>query len=169
MMIQCEVDGLQFEFPEHWSFSKYDDWAFYHNQFRKMWKGIKAVDIIALDPSLTFWLIEAKDFRRHRRTKPTSLPDEVARKVYDTLAAILPAKVNASKSEEAEMAAKVARAQRIRVVFHMEQPLKPSKLFPRAIDPADVQQKIRQLLHPIDPHTVVVETGDMRNLAWSVK
>lgn len=168
-MTQCDVDGLTFIFPENWKIAKYDDWAFYHNQFRKMWEGIKGVDIIALDQSLTFWLIEAKDFRRHRRTKPTSLSDEVARKVYDTLAAILPAKVNASKSEEAEMAAKVALARRIRVVFHMEQPLQHSKLFPRAINPADVQQKIRQLLHPIDPHPLVVETSDMRNLAWNVR
>jgi hypothetical protein len=168
MMNQCDVDGLSFSFPENWKIARYDDWAFYRNQFSRMWNEIKAVDMIALDLSLTFWLIEVKDYRINRRTKPTSLPDEVARKVYDTLAAILPAKINAASAEEKQMATDISSAQKIRVVLHLEQPRQDSKLFRRAIDPADVQQKIRKLLHPVDAHPKVVEKRDMRGLAWSV-
>lgn len=169
MMIQCEIDGLIFSFPVTWKITKYDDWAFYRNQFSRMWNEIKAVDLIAFDLSSTLWMIEVKDYRKNPRTKPTSLPYEVAKKVFDTLAAMLPAKVNASDLEEKEMAEKVACAQKIRIVLHLEQPHQDSKKFRRAIDPADVQQQIRKLLHPVDAHPIVVEKSDMRNLAWSVK
>jgi hypothetical protein len=170
MMIECEVDGLNFFFPENWKVAKYDDWVFYRNQFSRMWNEIKAVDIIVFDVSSTFWLIEVKDYRKNRRTKPTSLPVDVAGKVFDTLAAILPAKVNASNAEEKAMASNIAvNSRKIRVVLHLEQPRQSSKLFPRAISPADVQQKLRQLLRPVDSHPVVVEKNDMRHLAWSVR
>ncbi|MBN1928415.1 MAG: hypothetical protein JW764_02605 [Chlorobiaceae bacterium] len=168
-MIQCKVDGLIFSFPENWKIAKYDDWAFYRNQFSRMWNEIKAVDMIALDLSSTFWLIEVKDYRVHRRTKPTCLPNEVAGKVFDTLAAMLPAKINASNVEEKQMASDISSTQKIRVVLHLEQPPQNSKLFRRAIDPADVQQKIRKLIHPVDAHPKVVEKSEMRNLEWSVR
>lgn len=167
-MITHDVDGLTFSFPENWKIAKYDDWAFYRNQFSRMWNEIKAIDIIACDLSSTVWLIEVKDYRRTPRTKPTSLPHEVAGKVFDTLAAILPAKVNAANPEEKEMATQITSARRLRVVLHLEQPRQHSKLFPRAIDPADIQQKIRKLLHPIDAHPAVVEKNAMSNSAWSV-
>lgn len=168
-MIQCDVDGLTFSFPENWKITKYDDWAFYRNQFSRMWNEIKAVDMIALDLLSTVWFIEVKDYRVHQRTKPSSLPNEFAGKVFDTLAAMLPAKVNASNPEEKQMATDISSTQRIRVVLHLEQPRQDSKLFQRAIDPADVQQKIRKLLHPVDAHPKVVEKSEMRNLAWSVR
>lgn len=169
-MIECEVDGLNFFFPENWKVAKYDDWAFYRNQFSRMWNEIKAVDMIAFDPLSTIWFIEVKDYRTNQRTKPTRLSDEVARKVFDTLAAILPAKVNASNAEEKAMASNIAvNSRKIRVVLHLEQPRQSSKLFPRAISPADVQQKLRQLLRPVDSHPVVVEKNDMRHLGWSVR
>jgi hypothetical protein len=57
---------------------------------------------------------------------------------------------------------------RIRVVLHLEQPTKHSKLFPRPIDPAWVEQKLKQLLKAIDPHPKVVAIGRLRDVGWSV-
>jgi hypothetical protein len=56
----------------------------------------------------------------------------------------------------------------LRVVLHLEQPATHSKLFPRAIDPANVLMKLRQLVKAIDPHPLVVETHQMASLSWSV-
>jgi hypothetical protein len=56
----------------------------------------------------------------------------------------------------------------IRVVLHLEQPAKRSKLFPRAIDPAQVKQKLRQLLKAIDPHPQVVAIGRLGDVGWLV-
>lgn len=168
MMPDLPVGGLIFSFPINWMLGKYDDWAFYKNRFSKMWNGIKAVDLLAVDPRQTAWLIEVKDYRRHPRTKPSDLADEVARKVFDTLAAMLPAKLTSADQEERQVALAVANATELRVILHLEQPAKHSRLFPRAIDPADVQQGLRRLVKPIDAHPLVAEASRMGRLAWTV-
>jgi hypothetical protein len=167
-MTNVQVDSLTFTFPPSWEAYKYDEWAFYRNQFSKMWSGIKAVDLIAID-SQEIWLIEAKDYRQQPRTKPIDLADEVAKKVFCTLAAMLPAKVNASDISEKNFATKVTHGKSLRVVLHLEQPVKTSKLFPRAIEPSNVQLKLRGIIKPIDPHPMVVESTQMQGLAWTVR
>lgn len=167
-MLTVHVDGLDFDFPDTWATSKYDEWVFYRNQFARMWDEIKAVDLLAVDPDQTAWFIEVKDYRIHTRTKPSNLGDEVAHKVFDTLAAMLPAKLNANDAAESEMAKAVLDAKKLRVVLHLEQPEKRSTLRPRAINPADVMQALRRLLKPIDAHPFVAETTRMGSLAWRV-
>jgi len=167
-MMRLEVDGLTFTFSAGWSADKYDDWSFYRNQFGKMRDGIKAIDLLVLDPDNTAWFVEVRDYRRHPHTKPSELGDELSRKVFDTLAALLPAQVSANEEPERQMASAILRASRLRVVLHLEQPAKHSRLRPRAINPADVAQKLRRLLKPIDAHPVVAETDHMRGLGWRV-
>lgn len=89
---------LRFGFPDRWQIGKYDDWSFYRNQFSKMRNGIKSLDILAIDSDKTAWLIEVKDYRVNSRTKPSDLGEEIALKVSDTLAAIIPAKIHATNS-----------------------------------------------------------------------
>lgn len=163
-----DVDGLGFAFPDNWTVSKYDDWSFYRNQFSRMWPGIKSLDLLAVDADSTAWLVEVKDYRRHPRTKPSDLGEEVAHKVFDTLAAMLPARTNANDTLERSIARAVTRANKLRVVLHLEQPAKHSKLFPRAIEPANVLLKLKQLLKPVDAHPLVAEMSRMNGLAWTV-
>lgn len=166
-MQRYNVDGLNFDFPDNWQVSQYDNWSFYRNQVARMWNGIKALDLLAVDPKKTAWLIEVKDYRQHQRTKPSELSDEVAHKVFDTLAAMIPAKNHADDSEK-KMARAVTLAPRLRVVLHLEQPAKHSKLRPCAIGPADIKQKIRQLLKPVDAHPLVVSKASLGTLEWCV-
>jgi len=167
-MPPINVDGLIFEFPDGWQIGKYDEWSFYRNQVLRMRDGIKALDLLAVDPDKTTWLIEVKDYRTNPRTKPSDLPEEIAHKVFDTLAAMIPAKIYATNPDEQQLARAISASQKLRVVLHLEQPAKHSKLRPCAINPADVQQKTRQLLKPVDAHALVVEIGEMRKLAWHV-
>lgn len=167
-MQRFNVDGLNFDFPDNWQISKYDDWSFYRNQFIRIRDGIKSLDLLAIDQDKTTWLIEVKDYRLHPRTKPSDLGADVAHKVFDTLAAIIPAKIHATDPDEKQLARAVSTSRKLRVVLHLEQPTKHSKLRPRAINPADVQQKIRQLLKPVDAHSLVVDMVSMRGLEWNV-
>ncbi len=167
-MQRFNVDGLNFDFPDDWLVSKYDDWSFYRNQFSRMWNGIKSLDLLAVDTDKTAWLIEVKDYRVNSRTKPSDLAEEVAYKVFDTLAAIIPVKVYATDPDEKQLARAVTASNKLKVILHLEQPAKHSKLRPRAINPVDVQQKIRQLLKPVDAHPLVVEMKTMRGLEWNV-
>jgi len=165
-MPTINVDGIAFTFPDNWVFSKYDEWAYYKSYARAR-SGTKAVDLLAKDPQRTAWLIEVKDYRAHRRTKPTELSDEVAQKVHDTLAAVLAARTKASVLDERDLARRVTSATRLRVILHLEQPAKHSKLFPRVIDPATLTLKLRTLLKPVDAHPAVVEIAELRGLEWT--
>jgi hypothetical protein len=165
----CVTEGqLVFQFPVSWKATQFDTWSFYRNQFQNVCNGAKAVDIIAISPDTCVWFIEIKDYREHRRAKDISLEDETADKVRDTLAALLPAGVNANESCEQQMAREVLTANRLRVVLHLEQPAKHSKLFPRAIDPANIKQQLKRLLKAVDPHPQVVEISCMGQCPWTV-
>ena len=168
-MTRISVDGIDSVFPDGWTPSKYDEWSFYRRQFVKVRDGIKAIDILAVDPDGSAWLIEVKDYRLHPRTKPSELSDEVAQKVLDTLAALLPAHLNATMPDEQHLAGRVLRTRRLRVVLHLEQPKKHSPLRPRAINPADVQQSLRLRLKPIDAHAVVTERDAMDSVPWQIE
>jgi hypothetical protein len=157
------VEGnLTFQFPEGWEVGKLDDWGFYRNQFARLGSdlrvscarcdvelkcqacgtpktlGIKAVDIVARAPNGTLWLLEVKDYRTSSRTKVIDLADEVALKVRDSMAALLAAATNAKEDEEKSLARSSIQCTRLRVGLHLEQPKKHSKLFPRALDLANV-------------------------------
>jgi hypothetical protein len=152
------IEGqLKFTFAENCHASKYDEWSFYRNQFQNICGGSKAVDILCLSQH-TLWLIEIKDFRVHRRTKSEDIGDEIAIKVRDTLAGLVAAKVNANDQDEKQFATlALQHLKGIRAVLHLEQPAKHSKLFPKAINPANVKLKLKQRLKAIDAHPLVVD------------
>jgi hypothetical protein len=122
-----------------------------------------------MTPDRVLFLVEVKDYRRHQRTKRLSLPREMARKVMDTLAALMPAALRANDNAEMASARTFLRAAYLRVVLHLEQPAKHSAMFPRAIDPIEVQAALRQLLKAVDPRASVVESGRMGALLWEVQ
>ena len=160
--------ALTFQFPDDWQATKFDSWSFYRNQFQNVCGGSKAIDMLAIDPDRCLWAIEVKDYREHPRTKTTELADEVADKVRDSLAALVAAQINANEANEKALSRAALACRRIRVVLHLEQLAKPSKLFPCAIDPAHLTQRLKQLLKAIDPHPQVVEIDYLRNIGWSV-
>ena len=146
---------LTFQFPNDSHVGKYDDWAFYRNQFSRI-PGTKAVDFVCVHDA-ECWLIEVKDYRCHPRTKPTDIADEVAKKARDTLAGLAATRRNAGQGEERALAQQALRTRRWRVALHLEQPQHLSRLRPTPIDPANVKIKLRKVLRGIDPHPVVAD------------
>jgi hypothetical protein len=164
--------GLEFIFPEEWQVSKYDEWSFHRNRFQKCCGGCKAVDFLVIDsgPGQVFWLLEVKDYNRHSRTKTIDLAQEIAQKARDSLAGIATARFRSDEPEECSFAQRALQSSYIRVALHLEQPRKHSKLFPRAIDPAKVLQKLKALIKPMDPHPLIVERSNCEFRAgWSVE
>jgi hypothetical protein len=161
--------SLAFHFPENWSVTKYDDWSFYKNQFKDSCLGCKAVDFLAIDPvRKELWLIEVKDYRYFRRTKEDDMWDEMALKVLHTLAGLVTVKM-ADSDEMNNFAKECLKCVQLKVILHLEQPQKNSKLFPRVYDPANVKQKLRQLIKPIHAHPKVTEMGNMCGVVWKVE
>lgn len=166
------VEGsLAFDFEATVEAMKYDDWAFYRSHFMGVADETKAVDLLCLSDGV-LWLIEVKDYRRNRRTKPSELADEVAHKVRDTLAGLAAAIRCASVDAERNFATRALdRGVDFKVVLHLEQPSHPSRLFPTVADPADVKMKLKRRLHQaIDDHPRVADvatTGPPRH-RWTV-
>lgn len=156
---------------------RYEQWSFYRHQFQKVCGGAKAVDFVVLNAGPQVWLLEAKDYRQHRRTKSSDLWLEFAEKVRDTLAGLCAASFHANDAKERSFAGAILSQPRsspremrnIRAVLHLEQPKKHSKLFPRTFDPSTVQTKIRQLLKAIDPHALVTDRKNPRGVPWTVR
>ena len=168
MMPQLDVDGLLFTFPDLWTVGKYDDWTFYRTRWEAAWKGATAVDVIAVGPDRTVWLIEVKDYNHPSVEPPSGLADVVARKVFDTLAALLPARVDAEDEDERRLATLSTEAKKLRVVLHMEQRPARSRLWPHAIKPADIRQKLKQRLKPVDRYALISEIAQPHGVPWVV-
>ena len=165
-MLSFTEDSLSFKFPDGWKVSKYDDWSFYCTKFQSCCLGNKAVDFLALDPpNKVLWLIEVKDYRHNKRTKGSPLYEEVAEKVRDTLSAMLPAALDNTHDNQ-NFARDLLRVKQVRVVLHLELAPTSSKAFSPSEYKANIQQKLRQTLKPIDAHTLVVEMASMEKVTW---
>lgn len=167
-MVAIAEGRLTFTFPAGADASQYDDWAFYRNQFNNAFGGTKAVDLIYVDNDQT-WLIEIKDYRVHQRTKAVELGDEIAFKVRDTSAGLAAGRCNAHDPGEKRLAKLALKKDKLRVVLHLEQPIKRSKLFPQVVDPSKLIMKLKQKLRAIDAHPVVVDQHSLKvNMNWTV-
>lgn len=167
-MPQINEGRLTFEFPAAWLAEKYDETGFYKQHFQQL-ADSKCVDIVAFDNSnrTYLWLIEVKDYRRHQRTKSQNLFDELAQKARDTLANLF----LAQRKEQVSIhpfAVAAAQQKRIRFVLHLEQPLKPSKLYPEVVERSSLQLKLRQKLRVVDEHSLFYEMSRLAGCPWTV-
>ena len=170
-MTEIEEGDLKFTFPDHSKADKYDEWSFYRNRFRFIAGGSKAVDIVCVSGD-TGWLIEIKDYRRHRRTKLIDIDDELASKVRDTLAGLAAASSNADVHDERTFATQALRTRRWRVAHHLEQPNVRSRLRPQPFDIADVLSKMRKnkKLKAVDAHPVILNREANRpDVPWTAQ
>lgn len=168
MRTTLQEGNLEFQFHAGVVASQYDRWAFYRKRFQqKCFRDNKAVDLVCVHGECA-WLIEVKDYRVQQRTKAIDLADEVAIKVRDSLAGIWAAGLCADTTERA-VARQMVKAQCLRVVCHLEQPAKASRLRPRAIEPDKLRAKLRTLLKAVDAHPIVMDhTSTSRPVPWVV-
>jgi len=168
-MPQLIVDKFTFNFPAEWMPLKYDDSVYYRKHFNDF-AASKAVDLLALAPRHSaLWMIEIKDYRRRRRTKPECLFTEVAHKVRDTLAGLAAARVAVNDPQLQAFAVNAMRASSFRVVLLLEQPQKPSKLFPQAVDPSTARTALIKAVRAVDPHPIFCNAGALtEKTGWNV-
>ena len=168
-MTEIEEGDLTFTFSDQCKAGKYDDWSFYRNQFQSVAGGSKAVDVLCVSGDAA-WLIEIKDYRRHRRTKLIDIDDELASKVRDTLAGLAAASANANCREERALARRALQRRRWRVALHLEQPNTKSRLWRQPSSVANVLSKVRKKLKAVDAHPVILDRETMRrDVPWTVQ
>lgn len=162
MSLTVDVDGMTLAMPAGWWVWKYDDSAFHRNQFQSFAEGSKAVDAVALGADGALWLIELKDYRQHRRTKPSSVFAEMAFKVRSTLAGLAVARRRANDSGEKTRAQQAMDCTQIRIALQVAQSAKPSRLFPQVLEPMDAQMQLKRTVGVVDAHPVCV-VGNMNH------
>lgn len=165
------VEGsVSFDFPEGFVVQKLDDTTFYKKHFQSLVQGLKAVDFLAFDPKKSeLWLIEVKDYRVHRRTKRIDLVDEVTQKVLSSLSCLIAMRANANVPEEKFFAEEAIKKARLRIVIHLEQPDKPSKLRPTVYDPSNLRIKLRDKVRSIDSKAEFSSIAFCRNVPWEAQ
>ncbi len=126
------------------------------------------MDIVAIHANRRLWLIEIKDYRVERRQKALELAEEVAFKARDTLAGLMAAQWQANDGDEAQIAKRAVRCLDLKIVLHLEQPSKPSRLHP-VEDVSKLLQKLKQLLRAIDPHPRVTNLAEGNRFGWEVR
>jgi hypothetical protein len=159
------IEGrISFTFSDADFAEKYDDWQHYRNVYQKACGSSQAVDFI-VSTGRELWMIEVKDFRRHRRTKEISLHDEITKKVRDTMAGLISAQFNAANTSEVQYARSATSCTTLRIGVHLEQPRNPSRLFPHSVDLANFTIKLKQNLRFADCHPKVFNIATFpRNL-----
>lgn len=173
-MQDITVDSRVFHFQDGWLVVKYDDMPYYRKQLsckRGYKRSLNAVDLIVFRPAgKTLYLIESKDYRRHRRTNRIPPAKEFVDKVTDTLTGLVPTMLCSSEiTEEVEKIREgVRESEKLRLIYQFEQPAKHSKLFPRVFDPTEIQMKLRQELKCFDPRVLVIESATQNKVAWTV-
>ena len=117
-------------------------------------------------------MIEVKDYRLHPRKKAIDIDKELAIKIRDTLAGLASAAKSEIDDDQCGLARKsLAKKRRWRVVLHLEQPAKLSRLRPTPIDTANLLLKLKtRKLKAVDAHPIIC---DRRNFAqfvpWTVQ
>ena len=154
---------MRFCFPSGWQVEQYDaQGSFYRQKFVSV-ADSKAVDIVAINPKgKELWLIEVKDFRAFPTKDTQDIIGVIISKVRDTLAGILTATFNGEPFYKTAI-----EQERVRVVFHLEQPVKPSKLYPQLIDWDNGTRKLKQRIRVIDPHAKLCNMKRNNN-PWTV-
>ncbi len=158
-------------FPQTWRAKKYDALPYYVNHAQSFASGLKAVDIAAIEPgnSPVLWLVELKDYRLQKRTKPSDLFDEVAQKVRDTLAGLKIISTRSNDVTEAEFAQLACSARSIKVMLHLEQPNRHSKLFPQIIDPKIAKQAMKSKMRAVDAHPIIGNAATLDSkVTWTI-
>ena len=164
-----DIDGKLFTFPAGWQVLKYGDSAFHRNQFQTFAGGSKAMDAVALAADRTSWLIEVKDYTKSQRSKASTVFSEVATKLRATLAGLAAAQVRANDNGERQFAHESMRASSLRVVLHLDQPERSSRLFPHVIDPKTARQQLRREVRAVDPQAVCCGRGVGQSpVPWTV-
>ncbi|WP_147681523.1 hypothetical protein [Actinomyces ruminicola] len=176
-MVELEVDGVVFSFPDGWEVSKYDAWPYFRNALSKIQdpagKALHGCDVVALDGD-HLWLIEAKDYAYPEAIAPKDLVAVVAEKVMDTLAG-LHAGTRAEHAER-EICLKAVKTQRLSVALRIDLPgAQPHARRDRQAAAqqtmANYQQELRKSLRRVVNGKVHVITGreDPSTVAWTVR
>ncbi|MEY4243342.1 MAG: hypothetical protein RLZZ245_927 [Verrucomicrobiota bacterium] len=163
-----QEDRIRFEFPDGWEVLRPEKASYYTRRFQSFAGGCKEMDFILFDPvNRVLWFLEVKDYTTNPRIKKQCVFEEIAEKIRDSLALLLAGSVREDPSNGGVRSFMdvCAIPNAIKIVLHLEQPLKPSKMFPGVKIEADATQKLRAKVKAVDPRARVSSTSST-DMEW---
>ena len=127
-MMEVEIDGTYFSFPESWRVELFDEWK----QYRALSGAVQlhGCDVVALDDD-RLWLIEMKDYSYPGAREPSSLDDVLIRKAIGTLALLSALGRSQNHSSAQDFSVASLQAREIYLALHVELPVKrPERAVP---------------------------------------
>jgi hypothetical protein len=149
---------VEFSFPDTWLVLRPEKASYYKRHFQNFAGGCKEMDFILFDPTANvLWLLEVKDYTTNPRKKTQCVLEEVVEKSRDSLALLYAGAIcdNASAPSVGDFAKSSWVPSKVRVVLHLDQPSKPSRLYPGAKLAADATQALRAKVKAVDSHAFV--------------
>jgi hypothetical protein len=125
--------------------------------------GNAEIDFVIFDnQTKCLWLVEAKDYRAHGRTKPSEIGQEFARKCRDTLSLLGALQVSSQVSSDYDTESRqhFSKMCQIRCVLHFEQSRGRRGEY-SVISSQNLKDTIKRNLRTLDPHA---KAGDASQL-----
>lgn len=163
-----QENRIRFEFPDGWKVLRPEKASYYTRHFQNFAGGCKEMDFILFEPAnRVLWLLEVKDYTSNPRTKTQCVFEEIAEKIRDSLALLLAGSVRGDSANGGVRSFMdvCAIPNDIKIALHLEQPSKPSKMFPGVKIDADATQKLRAKVRAIDPRARVSSTSST-DMEW---
>lgn len=167
MLIEHEVDGSFFAFPDGWVVEKVDEWSEQKKLTREPFRS-KACDLVAIkDGSL--WFIEVKDYTYPGGQPPEELAQTIGVKVFHTLA-ILHAVAFWGDGSHQEFSLQVRKAREARICLAIELPDGGRKLQALATPLAALQDNLKRVARLLNVYRPVVSNSHQLNgVPWTVR
>jgi hypothetical protein len=163
--------SITYSFPENHIVFRPEDSTFYAKHWQNFsitpgGEGNAEVDFVVFNPSdKRLWLIEAKDYRLHARTKPSEIGQEFARKCRDTLSLLGALQISNQVSTDADIGNKqhFPKMRNVTCVLHFEQS-KGRRGEYSIISPQNLKDTVKRNLRALDSHA---KAGDAAYLIHS--
>jgi len=151
--------SISYIFPDHWIVFRPENSTFYSKHWQSFSQkpgseGNAEIDFVVFDPAdKRLWLIEAKDYRIHARTKPSEIGQEFAHKCRDTLSLLGALQISSQVVTEADTGNKhhFSKMRNVTCVLHFEQS-KGRRGEYSIISPQNLKDTVRRNLRALDPH-----------------
>ncbi len=152
--------SICYTFPDHCVVFQPEESTFYSKHWQSFSQepgseGNAEIDFVVFDPAdKRLWLIEAKDYRLHARTKPSEIGQEFARKCRDTLSLLGALQISNQVVTETDIGNKqhFSKMRNVTCVLHFEQS-KGRRGEYSIISPQNLKDTVRRNLRALDPHT----------------
>ncbi len=165
------IEGsITYTVPEHCVVFRPEESTFYSRHWQSFaveqgGDGNAEIDFVVFDNhTMCLWLVEAKDYRVHARTKPSEIGQEFARKCRDTLSLLGALQVSSQVSTDYDTESRLhfSKMRQVHCVLHFEQSRSRRGEY-SVISPQNLKDTVKRNLRTLDPRAKAGDASQLTN------